>query len=89
MKSHNVETLLLKRLLTHLQNGVIYLGLKKPVTPWIMLPNLESLNSIGSVLNLSQTVSGPIYLTESNKRLLMEFNLISAMYHVLFHRGLF
>ena len=44
MKSHNVETLLLKRLLTHLQNGVIYLGLKKPVTPWIMLPNLESLN---------------------------------------------
>ena len=28
MKSHNVETLLLKRLLTHLQNGVIYLDLK-------------------------------------------------------------
>ena len=39
MKSHNVKTLLLRRLLTHLQNGVIYLGLKKPVTPWIMLSN--------------------------------------------------
>ena len=78
MKSHNVETLLLKRLLTHLQNGVIYLGLKKPVTPWIMLPNLESLNSIGSVLNLL-TGSGAIYLTKSNKLISMRFNLISVI----------
>ena len=51
---------------------------KKPLTPWIMLSYWESLNSMGSVLKLL-TCSGPIYLTESNKRLLMELNLISIM----------
>ena len=43
-----------------------------------MLSYWESLNSMGSVLNLL-TGSGPIYLTEGNKRLLMELNLISVI----------
>ena len=43
-----------------------------------MLSYWESLNSMESVLNLL-TGPGPIYLTESNKRLSMEFNLISVI----------
>jgi len=56
----------------NLLNGVIFLD------TWIMLSYWESLQSMGSVLNLLPG-SGPIYLTESNKRLLMQLNLISVI----------
>ena len=67
-----------------LLNGVIFLDLKKAFDTmdhgsfWIHGSFWESLNSMGSVLN-SLTGSSPIYLTESNKRSLMEFNLISVI----------
>ena len=59
----------------NLLNGVIFLDI------WIMLFYWESLNAMGSVLNLLPG-SGPIYLTESNEPLLMELNLISVIYRV-------
>ena len=59
-------------------NGVIFLDLKNPLTPWTMLFYQESLNSVESIVFLSNGF-GRTYLIESSKPLLIELNRISVM----------